>query len=370
MHPELGFEEYETTKKIISELSNQGISGIPFPQTTGLYVELPSSAPAAKSVLLRADIDALPIQDEKDAAYRSRREGVMHACGHDVHTTVLISALQALKQAEVPLPLGVRGVFQPAEELGKGALSLIEQGVLKDIDYAVSLHVDPMIPFGSIAVKPGPINAGITSFTITFRGASAHGARPYLGVDAVQLAAQFITTAYAKVPRSVDSRDPMVLHFGTIQGGRSMNALADSCTITGAIRTLKNEVMKDAVEELRKVGEATVMMFGGGFDFRIDTQMSPVVNDPFVSDAMYRAACEVVGRNQVITDLPTSMGAEDFGAFMQHVPGAMFRLGVADIKENAHMLHTSLFDVQEEAIAIGAKVMALTVFELNKGRDE
>jgi amidohydrolase len=366
MNPELSFKEFETTKKISEELSALGLVAIPFEKTTGLYTELKSSRPDAKTVLIRADIDALPIQDEKNTTYRSRNKGVMHACGHDAHTSTLISVLKVLAEKKEELPFSIKGVFQPAEELGKGALSLIDQGVLDGVDYAISLHVEPAIPLGSVSVRSGPTDAGITSFTMTFSGTAAHGARPFLGTDAVQMAAQFITTAYAKVPRSIDNRDPMVLHFGTINGGRAMNFIADSCVISGSIRTLKNETMKDAVEELRRVAEATVMMFGGSMDFKIEVQMAPVVNDPFVSDAMFRAACDTIGKNNVVTDLPASMGGEDFGAFMLQVPGAMIRIGVGNIKQSSQALHTPLFDIEEESIAIAAKILALSVFELDK----
>lgn len=364
MHPELSFKEFETTKKIVSKLESFDLSPKTFPETTGVFVDICSNNKEAKTVLLRADIDALPIQDEKDVSYRSRNSGVMHACGHDVHTTVLLTALKALSSSNLSLPFNVKGVFQPAEELGEGARSLINQGVLENVNYAISLHVDPTIPVGSLAVKPGPINAGITSFAITFIGSSAHGARPHLGVDAIQIAAQFISTAYAKVPRSVDARDSMVLHFGTINGGRAMNFVADSCTITGALRTFKNETMKEAVDELRKVAESTAVMFGGSVDFTVKTQMPAVINENLISDSIYYAAEKIIGKNQVITDLPSSMGGEDFGAFLQHVPGGMFRLGIANIKENTHMLHTPLFDAEEESISIGAKTLALSVFEL------
>jgi amidohydrolase len=366
MNPELSFMEFETSKKISEELSRLGLTAIPFEKTTGVYTEIKSGRPSAKTILIRADIDALPIQDEKNTTYRSRNKGIMHACGHDAHSSTLISVLKALAELKEELPFNIKGVFQPAEELGKGALSLIDQGVLEGVDYTISLHVEPAIPLGSVAVRSGPTDAGITSFTMTFSGIAAHGARPFLGVDAVQMASQFITTAYAKVPRSVDNRDPMVLHFGTINGGRAMNFTADTCSITGAIRTLKNETMKEAVEELRRVAESTAMMFGGTMDFKIEVQMAPVINDPFVSEAIYRAACDTIGKSNVVTDFPPSMGGEDFGAFLLQVPGAMMRLGVGTIKQPSQALHTPLFDIEEESIATGAKILALTVFELDK----
>jgi IAA-amino acid hydrolase len=366
MHPELSFQEFETTKKISEEISKIGLTPIPFEKTTGLYTEIKSNRPNAKTLLIRADIDALPIQDEKNATYRSRNKGIMHACGHDAHSSTLISVLKVLSELKDELPFSIKGVFQPGEELGKGALALIDEGVLDGVDYTISLHVEPYIPLGSVAIRSGSTDAGITAFTMKFSGIAAHGARPFLGADAVQMAAQFITTAYAKVPRSVDNRDPMVLHFGTVTGGRAMNFVADSCVVTGSVRTLKNETMKDAVDELRRVAEATVMMFGGSMDFQIDVQMAPVINDAFVSDAMFRASCDAIGKNNVVTDFPASMGGEDFGAFLLQVPGAMVRVGVGNIKQQTQALHTPLFDIEEGAIAIGAKVLALTVFELDK----
>lgn len=363
-HPELGFEEVETTKKIQEALTKIGISSECFPSTTGLFADLRANNAAAKKVLLRADIDALPIQDEKSVAYRSRKDGLMHACGHDVHTTMVISALQALHAAKGAHPLHVRGVFQPAEELGKGAASLIDQNVHIGVDYGISMHVDPTIPLGKVAVRAGAINAGISSFAITFSGKSAHGARPHLGVDAVQLAAQFITTAYARIPRTVDSRDPLTLHFGTINGGVAMNSVADSCVLTGAIRGFKYETMLEAMSELKSIAEGSASIFKAGVEFVINTSMPPVVNDSTVADAMYRATRQIVGEDNVIRDLPTSMGAEDFGEFGKHIPCAMFRLGVSLPGGSAHALHTSHFDIEEDAIAIGAKVLALTVYEL------
>lgn len=371
--PELGFREFETTKKIKDFLLKEGISSKKFEQSTGLYTylepeDLKSSEKNSdnKTIMLRADIDALPIQDEKTVSYHSKRPGVMHACGHDVHSAILVGVLRALSKRKETLPCRVKGIFQPAEELGEGANSLIKQGVLSGVDYAVGLHVDPTIPLGTIAIRNGTINAGIIDFELRFNGTTAHAGRPHMGVDAIAATAHFISTCYALTPRKRDSREAVVLHFGVIEGGAASNIVAESCVVRGGIRGFSNEVTKQTLEDIKKIGEATAITFNASFELKVNVQLAPVLNDKTVAEAIQRAAVSIVGEDRVITDLPTSMGGEDFGAYSMEIPGAMFRLGVDTIRSKPPYLHTPTFDIDESAIAIGCKIMAKTVYELSK----
>jgi len=371
--PELGFREFETTKKIKEFLFREGILSEKFEESTGLYTYLEPKEfktgeknSALKTVMLRADIDALPIQDDKTVGYHSKRAGVMHACGHDVHSAILVGTLRALSKSKETLPCRVKGVFQPAEELGEGANSLIKQGVLKGVDYAIGLHVDPSIPLGTVAIRSGTINSAIIDFELMFHGKSAHSGRPHMGVDAIAATAHFVSTCYALTPRKRDAREAVVLHFGVIEGGVKSTIVAELCTVKGSVRGFSNEVTKNTLEEIRKIGEATAITFNASFELKVNVQLPPVSNDKGVAEAIHRAAISVIGEDRIITDLPTSMGGEDFGAYSMEIPGAMFRLGVDPIRSKPPYLHTPTFDIDESAIAIGCKVMAQSVYELSK----
>ncbi|HMO16531.1 MAG TPA: M20 family metallopeptidase [Oligoflexia bacterium] len=365
-NPELSFKELETTKRISSFLENEGLNTIKFKDLTGLFVELEGVAnDSLPLILVRADIDALPIKDLKECSYKSKNDGVMHACGHDVHTTSVLGMILILNELRHKIPFRVRAVFQPAEELGLGALALVKQDILSGVDYAISLHVDPLVPLGKIAIRSGPINATVREIKITFKGRPTHAARMYQGIDAIGAACSFVNMAYADIPRRIDARDPHLLYFGSFHGGYASNIVADEVTILGTIRAFTSEVSDKILDELMLIGKAVSLSSGADFHLEENINVKPVINNPLVSNAIYEAGKNILGEKNIITDLPASMGGEDFGAIMEHVPGAMMRLGVAPECGKAPPVHTQYFDVPEECIFIAASILAESVLKLS-----
>lgn len=364
--PELSFEEHNTTRKISEFLISDGIVSKAFPKTTGLYVDIVSKgAESYPKILLRADIDALPIQDLKTCTYRSKNEGVMHACGHDVHTASVIGALKALNSLKEILKFNIRVVFQPAEELGRGADALIDQGVLEGVSYALAFHVDPTVALGDVAIRPGPINAAVIEFEVRIEGKTAHVARVHQGIDTILPAARLICDSYAHVPKKLDARDPHILYFGKIISGSASNIVSPNATILGTIRAFKSQVAETVYLELQKIGQSIATQTGVTCDISKKISLKAVVNDAAVSDYVLQAATQVVGSEHIIHDLPTSMGGEDFGSIMERVPGAMFRLGVTSKDASVHGLHTPYFDVPESAILTAAEILASSVVHVS-----
>lgn len=362
-HPEVSFEEKETTKKIVDELSRHGLKAETFNDLTGCVVRLGSSDDN-NAILLRADIDALPLQDNKSCEYRSKVAGKMHACGHDVHSTILVGALSILSKME-NLKRPIVGLFQPAEEVGLGARAVVNMGVLNGVGHVLGLHVEPNLPVGTISIKPGPMCACVIEFNLEFQGKSAHGARPYLGHDTILCASQFISECYSLIPRKIDARDPHVITFGAINGGTRANIIAESCIIKATIRAFNTDTARKVLEEVKRVAEGICIIHETSYHLDILLNLPAVVTDPHIADSVIKGATSVLGSENVIKDFPTSLGGEDFGVYLEHLKGGMFRLGVASPGKDAPALHAQNFDVDEEVIAVGVKVLVSSVLEIN-----
>ena len=350
-YPELGFKEYETTNRIASLLESEGLQVTRFKETTGLMVEISGkSGRTGPLVLVRADIDGLPIKDLKSCDYKSRNEGVMHACGHDVHTTVVVGLLLALNKLKSDLDFNVRVVFQPAEELGKGAESLIGQGILENVNYALSLHVDTIVPLGKVAIRAGSINAAVIDFDVVLKGKTAHVARVHEGIDTIGPACQFINWCYSHIPKKIDAREPNLLYFGVFKSGTASNVVSPECYLSATIRAFSTNTAVMVFKEAKKIAQGISESTGVIFEFTELTNLRAVVNDKYVVGLLSQAAMDIVGLDNIISDLPTSMGGEDFGVVISNVPGAMMRLGVAPESGQAPGLHTGTFDIPESAI--------------------
>lgn len=355
LNPELGFNEIETTKRILSKLSELGIKGETFDQLTGCFVTLGPRV-LENAILLRADIDALPIQDLKDCEYRSKVDGKMHACGHDVHTTILVGALNAL--SKIPnLKRPVVGLFQPAEELGTGAKAVVERGILEGVTSAIGFHVEPNLPVGTIAIRPGAMCACVIEFEIEFKGKSAHGARPHLGHDAVLSACQFVSQCYSLIPRRIDARNPHVLTFGAIHGGSKANIVSESCKLQATIRAFSSEIARKVLDQVRRVAEGICLIHETHHELNLLLDLPAVVTDGHVAQCIKQSASAILGIENVIIDFPTSLGGEDFGVYLDYIKGGMFRVGVASPGKDAPSLHSQNFDVDERVIEIGVKVL-------------
>ena len=355
-HPELAYAEVETTAWLEQRLREAGLTPQRLPRGTGLVVEVGDGP--GPTVVLRGDIDALPLTDLKDVPYASTREGVAHACGHDVHTTVVLGVALALA-AVGGLPGRVRIVFQPAEEtVPGGATEVVAAGVLDGATRAFALHCDPSVPVGSVGLRTGAITAACDRIDVTLTGPGGHTARPHLTVDLVDALGRLITGLPGLLSRQVDPRAGMSLVWGSVDAGVAANAIPQRGTLRGTVRVLDRDAWQGAEEIIRalvdKVGAAT----GAGVEVDYVRGVPPVVNDPRSVALLRSAAVETVGADAVVLS-PQSMGGEDFGWFAERLPIALARLGTHGGGEPLD-LHRGTFDVDERAIAVGVRLLART----------
>ena len=354
-HPELGYAEFETTSFLEQRLRHHGLTPRRLPTGTGLVVDVGSGGPV---VVLRADIDALALADLKDVPYASTREGLAHACGHDVHTTVVLGVAMALASMD-GLPGTVRCVFQPAEEtVPGGATEVVASGVLDGASRAFALHCDPSIPAGKVGLRTGAITAACDRMDVTLLGPGGHTARPQLTVDLVDALGRLITDLPGLLSRQVDPRAGMSLVWGAVQAGVAANAIPQRGQLRGTVRVLDREAWRDAEGLMRSLVERVAATTGAEVDVDYIRGVPPVVNDPRAVALLRAAALETVGHDQVVLS-PQSMGGEDFGWFADVMPIALARLGTHGGGAPLD-LHRGTFDVDERAIGVGVRLLART----------
>jgi amidohydrolase len=351
-HPELGRQEFETTQFVASRLADAGLNPKVLPSGTGLTCDFgPEHAPR---VALRADMDALPMAERTDAPYSSLVPGVAHACGHDGHTSILLGAGLAL--ASVPeLPVGVRLLFQPAEELMPGgAIDAIAAGALAGVSRIFALHCDPRLEVGRVAIRPGPITSAADQVEITLHSPGGHTSRPHLTGDLVYALGMLITGLPGVLSRRVDPRNDTVMVWGAVNAGVAANAIPQAGTIAGTIRTASREAWV-AMEDL--VGEIVASILAPlqvEFGVHYRRGVPPVVNEE-ISTRIFTHAIEAIGPD-VLTDTKQSGGGEDFSWYLEDVPGAMARLGVWPGHGPQLDLHQPTFDLDERALGVGVRV--------------
>ncbi|KQS73445.1 amidohydrolase [Modestobacter sp. Leaf380] len=354
-HPELGFVEHETTAYLERQLRQVGLTPRRLPNGTGLVCDVGRGGPV---VVLRADIDALPLADLKDVPYASTREGMCHACGHDVHTTVLLGVAQALAELDA-LPGTVRCVFQPAEEqVPGGGLEVVASGVLEGATRAFALHCDPSVPVGRVGLRTGSITAACDRLEVTLTGPGGHTARPQLTVDLVHALGRVITEVPGLLSRQVDPRAGMSLVWGAVGSGVAANAIPQTGMLRGTVRVLDRTVWDAAEEMVRRLIRQVAETSGATVDVEYVRGVPPVVNDPRGVALLRSAALETVGQDGVVLS-PQSMGGEDFGWFAEVLPIALARLGTHGGGEPLD-LHRGTFDVDERAIGVGVRLLART----------
>ena len=365
-NPELSSREFATTSYVAQQLAGAKVSHRLAKGKRGVVTAI---APSRKSrgpvVALRADIDALPIAEQSKAPYRSRQPGVMHACGHDAHTAMLLGATLALHRAG-PLDVGWRSIFQPEEEVGHGARSLVRQGVLDGVQSILAFHVDPTLPVGQVCITAGPQTAFCQDFTITVRGQGGHGARPHLTIDPIAAAAQLITTIYQAVPRQNDPRDPLVVTIGSIQAGQANNVIPDVALLRGTIRSFAEATSNAARESVERVCAGTARAFRADVRPEFDRLLPGVINDARLAALCTAAAREMLGEKNVVTERRPSLGAEDFADYLATVPGCMMLLGTRGPGKKVTPLHTPHFDIDEKALAIGVRLLAHALLKLGQ----
>jgi amidohydrolase len=357
-HPELGFAEVETTALLESRLTAAGLQPRRLEGGTGLVCDVGGDAGDGPVVVLRADIDALPLHDLKDVPYASTRAGLCHACGHDVHTTVLLGVALALASLD-RFPGTVRCVFQPAEEqVPGGGLKVVDEGVLAGASRAFALHCDPSLPAGMVGLRTGSITAACDRIEVTLTGPGGHTARPQLTVDLVHALGRVVTEVPGLLSRLVDPRSSVSLVWGAVSSGVAPNAIPQTGTLRGTLRVLDRTVWSEAEDLVRRLVTEVAQVSGAGVAIEYVRGVPPVVNDPRSVALLRSAALETVG-SEGLAQSPQSMGGEDFGWFAEVLPIALARLGTHG--RGAPLdLHRGTFDVDERAIGVGVRLMART----------
>ena len=362
--PEPSGEEHETTQRLLELLAGTSLR-VTVPDTKlGLLVDSPHAS-EGDLIALRADIDALRIADAKAVDYKSANEGLMHACGHDAHSAVVYGALLALQaledSGECPWPVRYRGIFQPAEETAAGALEMIDAGALHGVSQALSIHVDPSREVGTIGLRDGAFTASCDTLSICIRGRGGHAARPHESLDPIAAAAQLVSSIYLFIPRGADSHEPVVVTIGQFHAGDNSNVIPEYAELRGTIRTLDAGTRARTKEHVRQLARGIAE--ASGTKIEVDFQPGPpsVLNDPDANALLERAALLDPPAAQVRRIPRPSMGGEDFAFYLEHVPGAMLRLGCAPTAAGTHPLHSPLFDIDERCLAVGARILARAV---------
>ena len=357
-HPELGYAEHRTTAKLVQALSGVGLSPRVLPVGTGLVCEIGTGD---RIVALRADIDALPLQDVKQVAYASTVAGVCHACGHDVHTTAVLGAALALASGP-PLPGRVRVVFQPAEEgVPGGALDAVDAGVLKDVERIFALHCDPKLETGQVGIRTGPITAACDQVDVRLSGPGGHTARPHNTVDLVYALGRVITEIPGLLSRRADPRHGMSLVWGAVRAGVAPNAIPQAGTVSGTVRMLDRDAWDGAETLVRGLIEQVVAPTGAMVEVDYRQGVPPVVNEVF-STGLLRTGIQAALGPDAVAGTEQSLGGEDFAWYLGHVPGALARLGVRSPGATGPYLdlHRPTFDVDEAALEVGVRVLVNT----------
>ena len=362
MQPELGYEEHETAKRVAAALSEWGLEVRTGIARTGVVGVLRTGRPGP-TLGIRADMDALPIEEANDVPYKSRAAGKMHACGHDAHTAMLLGAARLLAQNPQWLEGcggSVKFIFQPAEEGRAGGRLMVEEGVLEDprVDLAIAAHVLPSLPAGTVGTRSGPVLAASDKFNIKVRGKGSHAAQPHLSRDPILVAAHIITALQAIVSRNVEPFDAAVISVTRLEAGTAYNIIPDEVSLMGTMRTHREatrEALKCRMEEtIRGVASA----FGAEAEFEFIPGYPPLVNSAQATGLIECAAREVVGEEKMV-EMPLSMGGEDFAYIALKRPAAMFRVGVRnEARGIVHSLHSNRFDLDEDALPVGSAVFA------------
>lgn len=359
-HPELSYQEFETSKFVQQQLSS---FGIPFEvkATTGVLGMIKGKNPESRVIALRADMDALPIQEENEVSYKSTNPGVMHACGHDVHTTILLGAAKILNELKDEWEGTIKLLFQPGEERNPGGASyMIKEGVLENPrpQGIYGLHVHPGLDLGKLSFRKGRVMASADEIYITIKGKGGHAAAPHLTVDTILVASQLIISLQQVISRNNNPLSPSVLSICSIQGGHTTNVIPSEVKLMGTFRAMDESWRAKAHELIRNHAKGIAGATGAEIDLHIDVGYPTVDNDPVLTEKGWQLADAYMGKEKVL-ETEMRMGAEDFGYYTQVIPGCFYRLGVRNTEKGiVHNVHTPKFDIDERAIETGIGMMA------------
>ena len=359
-HPELSGLENQTAILISGFLKNIGWNVRESIGRTGVIADF---GPLDKGIIgLRVDMDALPIFEETKLSFSSKVDGVMHACGHDLHISIGLGVAKIL--ADLNLNFGTRIIFQPAEEIASGARWMIKDGATNGLTHILGVHVYPDLTVGTIGIKEGIFTAAAGELKVEIKGKSGHGARPHEGIDAIWVASKVISGIQELITRQLDPLDPVVLTFGKVNGGSAFNVLAEKVNLVGTVRCTNLKLFRNIGNWLSENISSLASCCGADAKV-IFREITPPVNNNFQINRIFRdSAIKVLGQKNVIELQKPSLGAEDFAEFLNEIPGAMFRLGVSG-SEGCAPLHSSKFNPDEKAIAVGIKVITESIVKLS-----
>jgi amidohydrolase len=348
--PELSWDERRTSRKIETTLNKWNIPNHRMSET-GIIVDIPGPE-NVPIVALRGDIDALPIVEETGLPFSSHNHGIMHACGHDGHTAMLLATARILSRKK-DLPAPVRLIFQPAEEQGTGAKAMIDDGVLKDVAMIFGGHLDRHFPTGTIAVTPGTVNAATDAFQIKITSSGGHAAKPHETVDAVVVGSLMVMALQTIVSREIDPAFPAVVSVGRFNAGTVGNSIAGQAILDGTIRTQEKTTRDHFQEAINRIATSVGKLHGANVEIKFDSSTPALKNDPKMSKLAREAGIRVVGERNIHRVAPANMGGEDFSYFMEEIPGCYIRFGANFDDRMNYPAHSSKFDFNEEAMAIG-----------------
>lgn len=362
-NPELAYKEHKTSRFVISQLRKWGIEA-ELIGGTGVLGFL-KAKDAGQCIALRADMDALPIKTQIKKQYASKITGVMHACGHDANTAILLGCAYLLKNRSRLLKKNVKFIFQPAEETANGADSLIKLGVLDNpkVDVILGVHVNPGLKVGTVGLKKGVLMSAVDRFSIRIFGGGGHGAYPHLGRDSILAAAQFVTAVQAIVSRQIDPLDPVVISICRIMGGDRFNVLADRVEIEGTVRTLKESLRKSIPSKIKRVLRSIAGIYNLKTDFDYENLGRVLVNDEVVTNRLINIARKLKEIKKIDILKNPSMGGEDFAEYLEHVRGCFIYVGSKSGKSTGYPWHHPKFDIDEKALSVGAETLARMAVE-------
>lgn len=363
-HPEPSGQEFQTSRYLADVLRREGLDPHLGPEQRGLICDLGEASDSPR-VALRADVDALRIHDAKQVEYRSQQPGIMHACGHDAHTGLVYGTVAALHtlatRNQLPWPVRLRAIFQPAEETCEGAQQMVAAGVLEGVGAILATHMDPTLRAGQVGLRVGVLTASCDELRVTIRGRGGHAARPHEAHDPIAAAAQFINALYLNVPRATETQEAVVVTIAQIRGGDNANVIPEQVELAGTIRTHDALVRHRTVEHIRRLAAGIGAATATDIELILGLRCGAVDNAPQLVELLRLAGRQVVGETEVKAIPRPSMGSEDFAFYLEKVPGAMMRVGCASDRTGAWGLHTPQFDVDEEALRVGAKILARAV---------
>lgn len=367
-YPEVPKNEFNTAKKIEEELTQLGLKPIRVGET-GVYASLKGELKSDRILVLRADIDALPLEEKHECPYKSQNPGVMHACGHDAHAAALLGACRILTKNKDKFGGEIRFIFQQAEEIGYGARLFVDGGYLKDATRCFGVHVASNLEVGKIALVAGPNNASVDWFRIRVIGKQAHVSTPQNGVDALYIASQIVVAIQGLISRMASPMDNVLIGIGKLEAGTAYNIVAGEATLEGTLRSLTKEMRKEKISQIQKTAENIAEIYGGKVEIEWKDFTSPLINEEKSTLEAIKVAISILGEGNVITSRQPSLGGDDFAEFINEVPGCYGFVGTrnSEIWETTVAHHNEMFDIDENGLLVSVKMfVAYSVKYLNK----